>query len=316
MYRVPEQNEETRLDRFLAAATGFSRSRVQGLVKKGAVLVDGEVEPRNGRLLAAGQEVAIVQPDAADGGESRDWEPRIVHEDAEIVVLSKPAGVLCHGQGEIGPGTLAEYAENRWGPLPRLQGPERPGIVHRLDRGTSGLLVLARTKEAMEGIQNQFRAREVAKRYLAVVHAVPRFQSGWIEESIGRSPRHPDRWSVVPAGEGREAATYWELRERFHGFALVECRPKTGRTHQIRVHMTHAGHSIVGDRVYRTRGVPVRLPKEAPAPERQSLHAAGLAFRHPSTGEPLEFEDPLPADLETLLAWLRAHLPPQRPNAS
>ncbi len=309
-YTVPPRAAGERLDRFLAAVAGLSRSRVQAAVKAGDVRVEGEVVQRTGHPVQAGHTVELAPAASRAGAESLDWEARVLLEDPYLVVLAKPAGVLCHAQGEVVAGTLAGRAEERWGPLPRLQGEDRPGIVHRLDRGTSGLMVLARTAEAMEALQAQFRERAVEKRYLALVHGVPRFQSGWVEDPIGRSPKHPDRFAVLPAGEGREASTYWELRERFDGFALLECRPKTGRTHQLRVHLTHAGHGIVGDRVYRTRGVPARLPPEAPAPQRQALHAAGLAFRHPVTGEALAFEEPLPADLEALLAWLREHRPP------
>jgi 23S rRNA pseudouridine1911/1915/1917 synthase len=152
----------------------------------------------------------------------------------------------------------------------------------------------------------QFRDREVEKTYLALVHGEPRFQSDWIETPLGRSKRHPERITVRPEGEGRPARTYYELRQRFAGHAYVECHPKTGRTHQLRVHLASVGHPVIGDALYVPRGRKLApWPAGAAEPARQMLHAAGLTFRHPVLGEPLAFEAPLPADFAQALEALR-----------
>ncbi len=175
--------------------------------------------------------------------------PPILYEDEDIVAFDKPAGLVVHRNDRYGGGTLADLAQARYGPLPEVQGEHRPGIVHRLDRETSGVIVLGRTQEALEELKRQFKEREAEKTYLAFVHESPRFDSEWIDEPIGTDERHPERKMVVPRGQGREASTYYEVRERFRGFSLIECKPRTGRTHQIRVHLSWAEHSLVGDRL-------------------------------------------------------------------
>jgi 23S rRNA pseudouridine1911/1915/1917 synthase len=171
----------------------------------------------------------------------------------------------------------------------------------------SGVMVVAKTQVAFEFLRAQFKARTVQKEYRCLVFGEPRFQSDWIERPIATDPRHADRMTVVEEG-GRESSTFYEVVERFQGFAHVRCRPKTGRTHQIRVHMTAIGHSLVGDRVYRSR---LRqhdvLPDGAPDPQRQCLHAHRLVLPHPATHETIEFEAPLPADMRDLLVWLRSN---------
>jgi 23S rRNA pseudouridine1911/1915/1917 synthase len=170
-------------------------------------------------------------------------------------------------------------------------------------------MVIAKTEVAMEFLRLQWKERVVEKEYRAVVFGEPRFQSDWIEKAIAPDPRHPDRMTVVDEG-GRASSTYYEIVERFAGFAHVRCLPKTGRTHQIRVHLTSIGHSLVGDRVYRSRSRQHdALPAEAPDPRRQCLHALALELPHPVTQERMRFEAPLPADIAALLAWLRAHHP-------
>ena len=212
---------------------------------------------------------------------------------------------MTHPSATVRGGTVSEMATERWGELATAQGDDRPGIVHRLDAETSGVLVLARTEAAGEELVRQFREREVSKRYLAIVHGDPRFDSDWIEREIARSDHGSDRMAVVADGEGREAITYYETLERFGDFALLACEPKTGRTHQIRVHLSSIGHTVVSDRLYRARRK-LELPRDAPAMPRHALHAQRLGFRHPTTGEELAFEAPLPADMQALLDWLRA----------
>lgn len=306
---VPPVLDGERLDRALVALTeGFSRSRLQVLIREGRVRVDGEAVQRPNASVAQGSELVLALPDPAEpaSGDGTRVELEILFEDEHLVVVNKPAGMLAHASERERAGTVADLAVERYGPLPEVQGKGRPGIVHRLDRQTSGVMVLGRSAGALEGLKAQFKARAVEKTYLAICHNEPRFVSEWIEAPIGRSPRHRDRHAVLPGGEGREALTFIEVRERFRGFALMAAHPKTGRTHQVRVHLTHVGLPIVGDRVYRHPGaLRVPVPADAPAPGRQALHAARIAFDHPASGERVAFEAPLPEDMEVFLAWLR-----------
>jgi 23S rRNA pseudouridine1911/1915/1917 synthase len=234
----------------------------------------------------------------------------VLHADESLLVFDKPAGLLVHPGAGRGQHTLAALADLRFGPLPTVEGVDRPGIVHRLDRLTSGVIVMARTPAALAALQEQFRSRTVAKTYLALVHGSPRFDSDWIEAPIGPDARQTDRFRVVDVGDGREASTYYEVRERFHGFTWLCARPRTGRTHQIRVHLSSVGMPLLGDHLYRPAGaLAVPLPAEAPSLHRQALHALDLELEHPATGERMRFEAPLPDDLARMLAWLREHMP-------
>lgn len=308
-FLVPPDLSGERLDRALVAFLGgeLSRTRIQELIGDGGVTVDGAPAERRAQLVEVGQtiEVREVESSRIRPGGPLEAQLVVVYEDAHLVVVDKPAGTLSHPTSVVRGGTVSDLAEARWGPLPRPQGEDRPGIVHRLDADSSGLMVLARDEATAQGLVDAFRDRAVEKRYLALVHGDPRFDSDWIETSLGRSKRHPDRMSVLPADEGREAATFYRVLERFGRFALLECQPRTGRTHQIRVHLTSIEHPLVGDAVYAGR-VRHPLPKEAPALDRHLLHAAGLAFSHPVTGAALAFESPLPAEFAAWLGWLRA----------
>ena len=312
---VPQDASGVRLDRFLAGSIpDWSRSRLQAVVKGGFVRVGGEVVRRPGHLVDGGQEIELELPELAppttpEGGVIQ--ELPVLHQDEHLAFVEKPAGLLSHANDHSRRDTVVTLAEAALGPLAAAEDPRRRGLVHRLDRLTSGVMVIARTTEALEGLQAQFAAREVHKTYLALVHHRPRFESEWIEAPMQRDPRHPERMRIAPEGEeGREAATLMERRELFQGHALVAARPRTGRTHQVRVHLTHAGHPIVGDSVYRHRGA-LRTPlqADAPVPRRQCLHAERLELRHPVTGEDLVAESPLAADMARLLEWLRAELP-------
>lgn len=316
-----------RLDHVLVERLpGWSRSRLQALVKAGAVTVDGAVVRKANQPFEGPAMVEIDLPERRPAPLDARGAPirtlALLHVDEDIVVIDKPAGLAAH-PSLLGPDTplvdpepagaltVSDLAEAELGPLPTGQGKGRPGIVHRLDRLTSGVMVLARTAAAMEALMRQFRHRTVAKSYLALVHGAPRFDSLWIEAALAPDPRRPGRQRVASteqslAGDAREAETYVEVRERFAGFTLLECRPRTGRTHQIRVHLEHSGLPIVGDRIYQQRGALAHaLPPGAPAPERQWLHAASLELDHPTTGARMRFEAPLPADLRALLDFLR-----------
>ncbi len=300
-----------RVDHFLAANfEGVSRTILQRWIREGRVRIGGELVERPSHALSIGDRIEVEErvDVAAPAPSLEGLELSVIYADEYLAVIDKPAGLLAHpGPNTVG-ASVSALAERKWGALPRLQGEDRPGIVHRLDAGTSGLMVLGLETPAFEALQEQFRARAVTKIYTAIVYQEPRFDSGWIEAPIGRSTARPDRMCVLPAGEGRAAATYYEVRERFRGFALLDCRPKTGRTHQIRVHLAHIDHPIVGDTLYRRRGPhSIELAPEAPPMPRQALHAAALEFDHPVRAERMRFEAPLPSDMTALLAWLREH---------
>ncbi|MFT5155331.1 MAG: 23S rRNA pseudouridine1911/1915/1917 synthase, partial [Planctomycetota bacterium] len=203
------------------------------------------------------------------------------------------------------------------GVLPAVQGAHRRGIVHRLDRLTSGVILIGRTERAQQKLKEQFQERTVAKSYTAFVYGVPRFQSDWIETGVAPDPRHMGRYRSISAETdlntvegGRTASTYYEVKETFNGFAELECRPKSGRTHQIRVHMTSIGMPLIGDSIYRHRGArPVELPDTVSLPGRHALHASSISFEHPVSGERVCYEAPLSADLVALREGLRKHAP-------
>lgn len=303
--QVPSECAGQRLDRVLSQLIpGVSRVRLQELIQDGGVAVDGVLAERASLPVAAGSLLSlsrVARSRERAGGGAADFV--VLHEDAWLAVIDKPAGMVAHPSEVVRGGTVSERAVARWGPLPGVQGEDRPGIVHRLDADTSGLMVLALERAAAEALVHAFRERAVEKTYLALVHGETRFDSDWISVPLGRRPERPDRISVMEEG-GREAETFYETRERFDGFSLVSVRPRTGRTHQIRVHLAHIGHPLVGDRVYRGRATP-RPPRGAPALGRHALHASELAFAHPSTGEPLRFQAEPPADMRGWLEWLR-----------
>ena len=285
---------------------------LQKLIKGGAVRVDGEVVLRPGTVVEKAGRVEIdLEPEEPRGEVLRGpGELALVHEDEHLIVVDKPAGMLTHAASAGARGgrevSAADLAAARFGPLPSLYGEDRPGIVHRLDRDTSGLLVLGRTLEALEALKRAFQAREVEKTYFAIVRGEPRFDSEWIEKPLGRSRAHRDRMGVVREGEGREARTYYEVRERFPGFALLAVFPKTGRTHQVRVHLASIGMPLLGEKLYVPRNLRAPTPAALSARiGRQALHAHALALAHPISTEPLRFESPLPADMAGALEFLR-----------
>jgi len=297
-FEVPPALGGERVDRAVALLTGWSRAEVQRLVDAGAVLVAGVRVPK-GRRLAAGEVVRVVagpEPDALPV--AGDVEIDVRYEDADVLVLAKPAGVVVHpgaghASGTLVNGLLAGYPE-----IAAVGEPHRPGIVHRLDRDTSGLLVVARTPNAYESLVEQLKARAVERHYLALVWGRPAAR-GMIDAPIGRSAARRTRMAVRESG--REARTGFEVVEAFSSpvASLLECRLETGRTHQIRVHLAAIGHPVVGDASYGGAREPERLG-------RPFLHAFALAFDHPVSGARIHVEDPLPGDLEAALERLRA----------
>lgn len=311
-FTVSADARGTRLDHVVQGlVAGVSRSRLQAWIRAGHVRWKGAVVTKPGLILLEGGEleVDVDVPTAARESQATS-DIVILHSDDDIVVIDKPAGLLTHRNSEHGERGAADLVLDRFGPMGSLGDALRPGVAHRIDRETSGVLVFGRTDEALSALKDQFRARSIAKTYAALVHGAPRFDSDWIESWLGRSERVRDRIGTVPEGEGRFASTYFETRERFAGFALLDVFPKTGRTHQIRVHMTSAGLPLVSDELYKPRGRGLsKLPTGAPPLTRHALHAAKLEFDHPTSGERVSFEAPLARDMADLTDWLRVHAP-------
>lgn len=290
---VPESAAGERLDRFLAELPEVaSRGAAERLLTAGAVLVDGIKRPKSHRLTG-GEQIEVDTTSIVTAPLTAEpLELRIAYEDEHLLVVDKPAGLVVHpGAGHAG-GTLVQGLLNRG-----LTGgaPERPGIVHRLDRDTSGLLVVSRTQEAYEQLQALVRKHALEREYLALVRGRPRSRSGRIEAPIGRDRRDATRMSL-DTDSPKDAVTHFEVAELLRAHALLRVRLETGRTHQIRVHLAAIGLPVAGDPAY---GV------SEPGLDRQFLHAARLAFPHPVTGAPVEATSPLPADLQDTLERAR-----------
>ena len=302
-----------RLDRFLQTrAPDLSRTRLQALIETGRVLVTGG-HAKPSHRLRAGAEVTVEIPPPEPVALTPEPIPLdVVYENGDLVVVNKPVGLVVHPGAGHQTGTLVHALLAHCGPaLSGVGGARRPGIVHRLDRGTSGLLVVAKNDRAHLALSRQLKARAVERRYLALVHGRLPMAAGVVETAIGRDPHDRLRMAVRPPGAGRPALTRYRVVERFPGpppFTLVEATLGTGRTHQIRVHLAHLGAPVVGDRTYRRRGAGALAPELAARVARlggQALHAAVLGFTHPATGAWLRFEAPLPSAFAALLGWLR-----------
>ena len=295
-----------RLDRFLATVPGIgTRSQAKQLVDAGRVRVD-DTPRKAGFVVRAGMTVAVDLPAVVPSSIEPEAVPlAILYEDAALVAIDKPPGMVVHPAPGSRRGTIVHALLHHLGRLDDVGPAERPGIVHRLDKDTSGVLLVARTTEALEALARQFRARTIEKRYVALVHGAVRAQRGTIDRPVGRDARDRKRMSVRSA-RGRAAVTRYAVRERLAGATLLDVTPETGRTHQIRVHLASIGHPIVGDATYggRRRGAGEAGKILADCP-RQALHAARLAFTHPTTGADVVLESPLPADLRGIVDGLR-----------
>ena len=297
---VPEDAAGARLDAFLAAREGsVTRSAWKRAIEEGLVRVSGRVVSKPGWPLKAGSSVeAIVPVPPPTGLTGEDIAIMIVHEDEDLVVVDKPAGLVVHPGHGNAHGTLVHALLGRGTPLAPAGGDLRPGIVHRLDKGTSGLLVVAKTDRAHHALAAAFAAREVDKTYVALVSKSVRPASGRIDAAIGRSRRDRTKMAVrVP--RARAATTIYRTIESLPGHTLLEIDLVTGRTHQIRVHLAAKGHPVVGDDRYGT------VSRRGATLGRLALHAARLSFRHPVSGETMHFASPLPADFEAYLSRLR-----------
>ncbi len=282
VFSVSPATAGNRLDRWLAECLpAVSRSRIQAVIRSGGVLLNG-APAKASHMVRPGDEVVWHEPPLTPSESSRAEEMplEILFEDDVLAVLNKSAGVVVHpGAGHRG-GTLVAGLLHYFGKLSGVGGADRPGIIHRLDKETSGCLVVAKTDAAHRALATQFASREVIKIYLAVVAGSPRFRVGVVNASIGRDPVHRKKMRVVLRGRGREAITEYRVIASAQGLSLVECRPRTGRTHQIRVHLKHLGCPVLGDPLYGRRG----------NFSRHMLHAWKLQFRHPLTGDRLTFE--------------------------
>jgi 23S rRNA pseudouridine1911/1915/1917 synthase len=301
---VGESEADERLDRALAALAGVPRSQAQRWIDAGVVRCN-EASAKASHRVAIGDVLAADPPEPTPLALEPEPMPlAILHEDAALLVLDKPAGLVVHPAPGHASGTLVHGLLHHCRDLAGIGGALRPGIVHRLDAGTSGVMVVAKNDAAHQGLAIQFRDHTIERVYHAFVRGTPAAESGRVERPIGRHPRDRKRMSVA-TGSGREARTAWRVLARYPkaGAARLEVRPETGRTHQIRVHLASQGLPILGDPVYgRSRaGIPPGVALERPA-----LHAARLGFTHPDTGERLVFEAPLPADLAALVTALEA----------
>ncbi|MFQ5839732.1 MAG: RluA family pseudouridine synthase [Candidatus Methylomirabilales bacterium] len=296
VYPVPAAQGGERLDAFLARVSGLSRAQVQRLIAAGRVHVAGRAR-KAGFRLSAGQEIRLAIPPPRPSGLSPEPIPlTVLYEDEAILVLDKPPGIVVHPAAGRRTGTLVNALLAHCPELPGIGGVDRPGIVHRLDRDTSGCLVVAKSDRAHRSLAEQFKVRSVDKLYLALVHDIPSPAAGRISLPVGR--REGDRKRMgVRSRRAREAETHYRVLRRGPGWSLVEVRPATGRTHQIRVHLAAIGHPVVGDRVYGGR----RERRGTLRPPRQLLHAWRLAFTHPVTGTRVSFEAPPPIEFRPFL---------------
>lgn len=318
---VGEEYAGQRLDRFIASQlTSLSRTRIQNLVDGGLVQVSGAAMKPSYRVESGDRVMVEIPEPPAAGVEAEPIALEVLYEDEEIAVINKAAGIIIHPGAGAQSGTMVAALLNRFGGMKGLSsvgGAMRPGIVHRLDKETSGAVVIARTNRAHKILVEEFQSRQVRKTYIALLHGKMKGESGTIDLPVARDLRRRSRMTARRR-EGREARTDWRVLRRIDGFTLVEARLHTGRTHQIRVHFSTVGCPVVGDTVY---GAPrqERLGTGLLAPlDRNFLHSARLAFTHPATGKTMEFRAPLPPELRDYAAalWQAAHEDPHEFDAS
>jgi len=277
----------------------FSRNRLQQLIRSGHVKVNGEVVTKPGFRLDGGEAVEVIIPAPTPSTIEAESIPLdVVFENEDLMLINKPAGMVVHPSAGHASGTLVHAALAHAPDIMGIGGEIRPGVVHRLDKDTSGLILLAKNDTAHNTLQAQFKKREVGKRYLALVDGQPPTPAGRIEAPIGRDPGHRKKMKVLSQGKGREAISVFHSLETFSEHTLLEVNPKTGRTHQIRVHLTFLGCPIVGDRDYGRRKPTLSI-------DRMFLHAAAITFTLPGDDQARSFEAPLPSELEMVLDQLR-----------
>ena len=307
-----------RIDAYLASRyPDYSRSVMQKVIDARAVHVNGQPVKASYKVRE-GDVIRAWLPELSDDAAAPEDIPlTVVYEDAAFTVVNKPAGMVTHPAKGHWTGTLVNALQFHYDTLSTIAGENRPGIVHRLDRDTTGLLLVAKDDRAHRLLAAQFEQRTIHKEYLALVSGVPDRDSDYIEKTIGFHPTNREKMAIRrPEDGGKEAVTFYEVVERFQGFALVRCKPQTGRTHQIRVHLTHIGHPILADKAYSGRdrftlgdllGRPEGPEAATVLLDRQALHAHTLTLVHPLTRQPLTFTAELPADMARTLELLREH---------
>lgn len=295
-----------RLDKALSAASGLSRERIKALMGEGRVTLGGQIAAQASLKPAPGTAFAIVIPEAAPAeAVAQDIPLNIVFEDAHLIVVDKPAGLVVHPAAGNLDGTLVNALLHHCrGQLSGIGGVARPGIVHRIDKDTSGLLVVAKTDAAHEGLARQFADHSIHRAYLAIVGGRPSPAAGTVRGAIARSATNRKKMARVEDGRGKHAVTHYRTINDFDGATLIECRLETGRTHQVRVHMASIGHPLLGDPVYGRNPQRLRPILSQLHFARQALHAAELGFIHPVTEARHSFAAPLPADMAGLLVEL------------
>jgi 23S rRNA pseudouridine1911/1915/1917 synthase len=321
-FEVKPRTDGKRIDVYLASRfTNYSRQVIQKVIDAGGVLVNDRPVKASYRVRP-GDRVCIRLPELPDTTpEPEDIPIEVIYEDEALTVVNKPHGMVTHPARGNWRGTLVNALQFHYDTLSELAGAHRPGIVHRLDRDTTGLLVVVKDELTHRRLALQFEQREVRKEYLALVQGVPQRDSDYIEQTIGFHPTCREKMAIrSPEDGGKEAVTFYEVVERLRGFALVRCKPMTGRTHQIRVHLTHIGHPILADKLYsgrdritladllgpERRTDPTASTSDTVLLHRQALHAHRLRFRHPLTGAELDLTAPLPQDMGRVLELLRS----------
>jgi 23S rRNA pseudouridine1911/1915/1917 synthase len=298
---VVKSDQAGRLDKFLVECLpDFSRARLQALIKEGKVAFKGKVTTKTGQVVEPGDEVTIEIPPMQSSELIPENIPLdIVFQNEDLVIINKPAGMVVHPAAGHSTGTLVHAALAAIPDLQGIGGEERPGIVHRLDKETSGLIVMAKNEKTHRWLQDQFRLRTVKKVYLALVDGKPPTPVGRIEAEIARDPSHRKQMAVVSDGRGRKAVTEYQTLEQFENYTLIEAHPLTGRTHQIRLHLAFLGCPIVGDTIYGKKKSTIEI-------DRHFLHAAKLSLRFPGEKELHTFEAPLPPELVKVLEEIRS----------
>jgi len=306
-WNVPRDGVKLRLDRYLASLLpDETRSQIQGWVRRGYVMVNG-ISVKTGYSLRQGDLITLVIPEPAPvSPHPEDIPLKILWEDSDLVVIDKPAGMVCHAAPNVRSGTLVNALLHHLG-LFETGDPMRPGIVHRLDKNTSGVMVVAKNNRTLRALSQQFKSRAVKKEYCALVYGIPSSPVGLIDWPLGRDVRDRKKISVR-ARKKRDALTRYRLEQKFQYFSLLEIRPETGRTHQIRVHLTQMGHPIVGDSQYGTHRIRTlsdpQLRKSICRLQRHFLHARQLEFQHPGTGRFQKVSSQLPEELASFLITL------------
>ena len=314
IFHIQTEHKDKRLDRFLISATeDVSRTYLQKLIREGTVTINDKVCTQPSRTLRVGDQVRIAFPESQplETAQPEDIPLDILYEDSHLLVLNKPAGMLVHPASGVNTGTLVNALLAHCDDLSGIGGVERPGIVHRLDKGTSGVLVVAKTDVVHRKLSLQLEKRTITRQYVAVVCGIPDEVTGTIDAQIARSRKDRRRMTTVN-NNGRRAVTHYQVLEIYHNFSLVQLTLETGRLHQIRVHLQHIGHPVAGDPIY---GGEQRAIKDADAIplkhalmhlKRQALHARTLLFEHPVTHERLMFSAPKPGDMERFVDALRS----------